>query len=140
MTRRRNGARWLVAALTALLTGSFASGLVLCLGPDGHRALEFQHPGTSCPTLASDAAGTPAISATPIAQLLATCFDLPAVGSVDAALLSAEPERVPTTTLAVLAPIPSPALRVATRLAAPIPARAGPPSLARHLRSTVLLV
>lgn len=142
MTRRRHGARWLVAAFTTLLTAVFAgaTGLVLCLGSDGHRALELQHPGTSCPTLASDASGTAAISATPIAKTLATCLDLPAVGSVDGALLSAEPDRVPTPTLAILAPIASPAPRAAAHLAAPNPARAGPPPLARHLRSTVLLV
>ena len=141
MTRRRH-ARWLVAALTALLTGGFAgaTGLVLCLGSDGHRALELQHPGTSCPTLAGEAAGSAAISATPVAKTLATCLDVPAVGSVDGALLSAEPDRVPTPTFALLAPMPSPAPRVAAHMAASNPARAGPPPLARHLRSTVLLV
>lgn len=142
MTRRRHGARWLVTALTALLTAGFAgsTGLVLCLGPDGHRALELQHPGTSCPTLADETAGSAAVSAAPVAKALAACLDLPTIGSVDGALLSAEPDRVPTPTLAVLAPIPSATPRAATRALAPSTTRAGPPPLARHLRSTVLLV
>lgn len=142
MTRRRHGARWLVAALTALITAGFAgaSGLVLCLGSDGHRALELQHPGMVCTAVAGDAADARAISAVPIGAALATCFDLPAVGGADAALPSAELVRVPTPPLAIRAPIPALAAREATYTPAPVPARAAPPPLARHLRSTHLLV
>jgi len=142
MIRKRFRARRLAAALMVLLTASFAGAtdLVLCFGSDGHRALELQHPGPSCPTPASDTAGTAAISASPAAKTLATCLDLPAMGSVNGGVVSAEPDRVPTPTLAMLARIPTLAPRATARAFAPSPTRAGLPPLARHLRSTVLLV
>jgi hypothetical protein len=142
MIRRRSRTRWLVAALLALLAAGFvdATGLVLCLGPDGHRALEIEHPGVACPTLASHAAGAAAISTATAADALATCLDLPAIGGTDGAPLSVEPHDVPTPDLATGSATATAASCAATRMRAPGPVRAGPPPLARHLRSTVLLV
>lgn len=137
MTRNQHRARFLVAALTALLTGSFAgaSGLVLCLGTDGHRALELEHPGTECPTLAASQ-DTSAVSVQPSAE----CLDLPAAGTGPTVLSSVDRDEVPTPPLAFLAATPEPVRLLETRLPGAIDARAGPPNLARHLRSTVLLV
>lgn len=131
---RRSRARFLGAALSALLGGSFAgaTGLVLCLGSDGHRAVEPEHPGTECPTLASsrDASGV---------QPSADCFDLPGADAGPATLSSGDADRVPVAPVTFLPASPEPA-PAQTRLAAPIDARAAPPNLAAHLRSTVLLV
>lgn len=137
MSQRHHRARFLVAALTALLMGSFvgATGLVLCLGTDGHRALELEHPGMECPTLASSQ-DTSGISVQPLAE----CLDLPATGTGPTALSSVDRDRVPTPPLAFLAATPDPAPLIEARVPFPIDARAGPLHLARHLRSTVLLV
>jgi hypothetical protein len=137
MSPRRHRGRFLVAALTALWTGSFvgATGLVLCVGTNGHRALEREHFGMECPTLASSQ-DTSAVSIRPSAE----CLDLPAAGTGPTALLSVDPDLAPTPTAAGRAASPEPAPRLETRLPGPIEARAGPPDVAQHLRSTVLLV
>jgi len=91
MSHRHHRARFLVAALTALLTGSFAraTGLVLYVGTNGHRALELEHPGTECPTLASSR-DTSAVSVHPSAKYL----DLAATGTGPTALSSDDSERL----------------------------------------------
>ncbi len=137
MSQRHHRARRLLAALTALLTGGFvgATGLVLCLGTNGHRALELEHPGMECPTQAGwqNASG---ISVQPSAE----CLDLPAAGASATALSYEATDRVPTPPVAFLAARPELAPLIETRLPGPIDARTGPPRIARHLRSTVLLV
>jgi len=137
MTHGPTQAKLLGAALVALLTGSLAgaSGLVLCVGTDGHRAVELEHAGTECPTLASSQSGTGISLQTP-----AECFDLPAAGSGPTVPPSSDPERVPMPPMAFLAVRLEPAAGIETQLLASTDARAGPPSLALHLTSTVLLV
>ena len=137
MSQRHHRASFLVAALTALLTGSFVgtTGFVLCIGTNGHRALELEHPGTECPTLASSQ-DTSAVTVQPSAE----CLDLPAAGTGPTARSSADSDRVPTPPVAFLAASPEHAPLVETRLPSPIGAGAGPPNLALHLRSTILLV
>ena len=136
MSQGRHSTRFLVAAITALLTSGLvgSSGLVLCIGADGHRALEREHDATGCPTLASSQPDRYLSAATPEA-----CFDLPAAGSSPMAPSSAEDERVPPPPVALLPSLPEPPPRIEA-LPASTDARAGPPSLAPHLRSTVLLV
>lgn len=137
MSQARHSMRFLVAAITLLLTGSLvgASDLVLCIGADGHRALEREHDTTGCPTLASERPDLYVSMATP-----EVCFDLPATGGSPLAPSSSDAERVPTPPAALLAALPEPAPHIEAPLPASTDARAGPPSLAPHLRSTVLLV
>jgi hypothetical protein len=137
MTRRHHLTGVLVAALTALSTGSFigSTGLVFCVGTNGHRALELEHPGMECPTLVSSQ-NTRGISMQPSAE----CLDLPAVGTGSTALSSPESDRVPTAPVTFLTASPECTPRIARRPPAATEARAGPPDLALHLRSTVLLV
>jgi hypothetical protein len=137
MGRRHHRARLLVAALTALMTGSFvgSTGLVLCVGTNGHRALELEHPGMECPTLAGPQ-GARGVSVQPSPG----CLDVPAVGTGPTVLPSVDPGQLPTAPLAFLPATPEPARRVQTRRPGCVGARAAPLHLARHLRSTVLLV
>jgi len=140
MIRSRRSGRLVVVALMALLAAasSSAADLVLCLGPDGHRAFELQHPGPSCPTLASGGVG---ISTSPVAETLGACLDLPVVGGLnDSVTLSAESNRERTSAPALVVPIPSLAPRAQPPGNAPALSRQRAPSLARHLRSTILLV
>lgn len=137
MLQGNRGASWLATALTSLLVMGFAGAtrLVLCLGPDGHRALELAHPGMECSTLASsrNLRGT---SLEPLAE----CLDLPASGAGPSVVSSLDPDRLPTPAAVPAAASPEPASPGETAFAAPVAARAGPVPLARHLRSTVLRV
>lgn len=137
MSQGRHSTRLLLAAITALLTGSLvgSSDLVLCIGADGHRALEREHDATGCPTLAGSQPELHVSMATP-----GVCFDLPATGGSPMAPSSAEGERLPTPPAPLLATPLEPPTRIETPLPASTDARAGPPSLALHLPSTVLLV
>lgn len=121
----------------ALLTSDFAgaAGLVLCVGENGHRAVELQHPGMDCPTLAPPQT-TNEISVQPSEE----CLDLPAAGTSPITLSSIDTERAPTPPAVALAAIPEPERHLEARLPGLIDARAGPPNRALHLRSTVLLV
>jgi hypothetical protein len=133
MSQSQHRARVLVAALTALLTGSFvgSTGLVLCVGTNGHRALELEHPGMECPTLAAPQ-GAGGVSLQPAPR----CLDVPAVGTGPTGLPSVYLGQMPTAPLTVLPATPEPARLPQTRVPTGATARAAP----RHLRTTVLLV
>lgn len=137
MTYRHQPKRLLAAAMMALLTGGLAgsSTLVLCLGADGHRAIEVEHGGGDCPTIAGslNAAGVSA-------QAPSECLDLPAVGTGPVVSPSSEAAQLPKPPTSSLPCRPEPAPQIEAGLSPPTDARAGPPSLAPHLRSTVLLV
>jgi hypothetical protein len=137
MTGRNRRAMWLVAALTALLSGSVvgSTGLVLCIGANGHRALELEHTGMECPTLAGsqDAHG---VSAQPSPK----CLDVPAIGTGPTLLPSVDLGHLPPAPLAFLPATLEPARLVPMRVPTCVDPRAAPLALARHLRSTVLLV
>lgn len=138
MPRRSHRARSLAAATTALLATSLVGlpGLVLCIGSDGHRALEIEHTGVGCPE-AGTGAGGPALAATgPVGT--DDCLDLPAAGSALAAS-SADGER-PSAPVVALDRLADPPIRGTAHLAAALEARAGPCALAPHLATTVLLV
>ena len=136
--RKRHSARLLGAALATLLTGTLAgaSGLVLCLGADGHRALELEHGGRDCPTVASEARASTGISL----QSPAECLDLPTAGTGPMTPSSSDPDRVPEPPVTFLVASPEVAPKIESRLPGPTEVRTGPPDLAAHLRSTVLLV
>lgn len=139
MNQKRQSTRLLVAALTALLMSSLvgASGFVLCLGSDGHREIEVEHTGTVCPSLVSShGTATSSLSL----QATAECSDFPTSGNVPTAPSSFEPDRVSPPPLVFLAAHADPIPRIEALLRASTDARAGPPSLAPHLTSTVLLV
>ena len=133
VTQRCQSTRLLVVAITTLLTGSLAdaSRLVLCLGTDGHSAIEFEHNASVCPTLASSQGGT-----TVSVQSQVRCLDVPSAGTgpITASAFHADGIRAPL--VAFMVPVQKPTARIGTEANA----RAGPLDLARHLRSTVLLV
>ena len=137
MKQRRHSARFLVAVFTTLLSGSLAAvpGLVLCLGSDGHRAIEFEHGRRECLTLATSQGAT-ATSVQPGSE----CVDLPAAGTGSMARSSSDRDPVPMPPVAFLVVSPEPTPPVAPQLPASTDARAGLLGLALHLRSTVLLV
>jgi hypothetical protein len=139
MTRRTRKARLLGAALTVLLSVGLAgfSGLVLCIGADGHRALEVEHAGIAHPTANGIGGGVQASLQQPSP---ADCLDLPATGSSPVVPSPLDADRLPLPPPAILAALPEPTPRSETRLSADADSRAGPCSLAPHLASTVLLV
>ena len=137
MSQRHRITRLLVAAITTLLLASpvGGSGLVFCSASNGHRAIELEHGGTLCPTLATAADATGISVSMPI-----ECSDLPAEGAGPVAASSVDPGRAPTPQLVVLALLPDSVAVFDTRFSASGDARADPPQLALHLTSTVLLV
>ena len=139
MIRRTRSAHLLGAAITLLLSVGLVgfSGLVLCVGADGHRALEIEHAGIAHPTANSLAGSAQASLQQPSA---ADCLDLPATGSSPVVPSPSDADRLPVPAPAILAALPEPAPRTEARLAAVVDARAGPSPLAGHLASTVLLV
>jgi len=88
-----------------------------------------------CPTLASPQ-GASAVSVQPSPK----CLDVPAVGTGPTVLRSVDLGQLLSVPLAFLASHPEPARLVQTRVPPCADARAAPLRLARHLRSTVLLV
>ena len=112
-----------------------SSELVLCLAPDGHRAVETQHRGIGCPALATPDGGT-GVSV----ESAAECVDLPAAGACAIARSPGDAARILLPAMVFLAIVRDPVTRPAARCPARSAARAGPPRLAPHLPSTVLLV
>lgn len=137
MSQRRYGTRLLVAAIATLLTGSLAGApeLVLCLGADGHRAIELEHDGTECPAIARTQGATGVSVWAPT-----ECFDIPAAGSGPTTPSSFEAGRGLTPPVALLAVCLEAPRRSRESLPAPTGARTARPNLALHLNSTVLLV
>lgn len=139
MIRRTRNASLLSVALTVVLTAGLAgfSGLVLCIGADGHRALEIEHTGIAHPAgnVLANSAGASLQQPAP-----ADCLDLPAAGSSPVVPSPGDADRLPLPAPAILAALPEPAPRIETRFSAAVDARAGPSPLALHLASTVLLV
>jgi hypothetical protein len=137
MSHGRHSTRLLAAAIATLLVGglSGAPGLVLCLGADGHRAIEFEHGRTECRTLAGPRGATSTSLQAP-----AECFDLPAAGAGPATATSFDNLREFVAPLSFLAIRTERVPSIETRLRTSVDARAGPVSLAPHLISTVLLV
>lgn len=127
----------LFGAVFTALFGSFlaSSGLVLCLGADGHRALELEHGTTGCPTLAAGP-NTEAMTV----QVPAECLDLSVAGTALKTSSTADDERTFTAPLAFVAVAVEPVRPVLGRTPTPNEARDGPPNVALHLASTVLLV
>jgi hypothetical protein len=128
MSTSQQRGRFLVAALAAVLAGGFSGA------PNGHRALEIEHPGMRCTSL-EGVGDTSGLSAPPLAD----CLDVPTSGAGPTGPSTSDPEQVPT---------PPPALRVASPQPPPLAealrpepsaARAGPDPGSRQLRSTVLL-
>jgi len=121
----------------ALLTVSLAdaSGIVFCVGVDGHREIELEHGGREChpPENSQDPAG---ISVQPGSE----CLDLPAIGTSAITLPSFNADQVPVPPVVFLAVSLEFTPRIETRLVAQTDARAGPANLSLHIRSTVLLV
>lgn len=112
-----------------------ATGLVLCLGSDGHRALEFEHAEMRCPSFAG-----PQDDGGVTIQRSSACIDLPAPGTGAILLSSIDPDPVPAPPLAFLVAGLEPARRIEERLPRSVEARAGPVRLTGQLRSTVLRV
>ena len=70
-----------LAALLMLATATSGGWLVLCVGEDGHRAIEWSHPGGGCdapPPLGGKAAAFGGLA--PDGKDGKGCLDLPAVG------------------------------------------------------------
>jgi hypothetical protein len=136
MSTSQQRGRLLVTALAAVLAGSFsgAPDLVLCLGANGHRALEIEHPGMLCASLAG-AGDTSGLSAPPLAE----CLDLPTSGAGPTGPSFSDPERMPTPPPALRVASPQPPPLAEALRPEPIAARAGPDPGSRQLRSTVLL-
>ncbi|MFQ5699380.1 MAG: methyltransferase family protein [Myxococcota bacterium] len=137
MKQRRHSVGMLAGAIAMLLTGSFAGvpGLVLCVGSNGHRAIELEHRATECPALA----GSRGASGTSL-QAPGACLDIPAAGTGPTTPSCFEVDRALPPLVTRMAPIGEPTPPIEPRLWEPTAARAGPPNLALHLTSTILLV
>ena len=142
MIRRCQRAVLIVAALAALFTvgSAGATDLVLCIGPDGHRALEAEHSAMRCSRLWSSASDAMRFSAAPAGQRLATCRDLPVVDATPAVLSFVDEDWGSNAPDAGLAPSPSLQPVALARHADPSATRTAHPPIARHLRTTILLV
>ena len=139
MRHRRPSTRLPVAAIIALLAGGLvdSTGLVLCLGSDGHRAIEREHgSGGGCPARAG---APPGASLTSMAAPTA-CLDLPVPGGGPMIPSAFAPESATAAPLAFVAPPLAPPPSNGMSLPTATDARAGPPHLALHRTSTVLLV
>lgn len=137
MRQKHHSSVLLVASLTAWVVSSLvgASDFVLCRGTNGHRAIEFEHSVTGCPTLASSG-GASELSV----QSPADCIDIPSTGTGPMTPPALVPDGVPTPPVAFIVPVQKPTPRMEMRLSASADARAGPPDRTAHLRSTVLIV
>lgn len=139
MIQRTRNARLLGAALTAVLSAGLAgfSGLVFCVGADGHRALEFEHAWIGCQTENALSAG---IGSSLQGRAPADCLDLPAASGEPVVPGPSDANRLPEPELTILAALPEAPPRIEARLTSVTDARAGPSPLAPHIASTVLLV
>jgi len=137
MTQKLHSKRLFAAALAALLVDSLAggSGLVFCSAANGHRAIEFEHNVTGCPTLANSKAATSVFT-----QPAGECVDVPSAGAGFATAASFDADRLPMPPMTMAVPAHEPTLRIEMRFSTSANPRTGPPNLALHLRSTILLV
>jgi hypothetical protein len=131
MTPPLRNARLVVAVIAASIAIlAILPGKVLCVGTDGHHALEIVHAQSVCPALAEDGR----TGASDDVRASAHCLDVPASLSP---LVSSTPEFDPAHASALVSRIPAGSGRISRP-----DARDGqrPAFPAPHLASTVLLV